>query len=180
MDLGTERRLLQIAIGIGSLVPILAGGAGMLSGPEIVRGAGAAPVPADLDSHMRYLSGLLFGIGIGFVSCIPRIEERSARFQLLGAIVLVGGLGRALSLFDVGLPGLEHRLALGMELGTVPVLLLWQWRVARRSRRGGDAGRLKSQGVAGPRPGDPSAWSAIGSDRPEDAGKTSLSSPERT
>jgi hypothetical protein len=137
-------------------------------------------VLADLDSHMRYLSGLLLGIGIGFASCVPAIEERSARFRLLGAIVLVGGAGRALSLFDVGLPGLAHRLALGMELGTVPVLLLWQWRVARRFRRGGEAGSLKSQGVAGPRPSDPSPWPAIGSDRPEDSGKTSLSSPERT
>ena len=175
MDSATERRLLQIAVGFGSLVPILAGGAGMLWGPEMV-GGGAA---ADLDSHMRYLSGLLFGIGLGFASCIPRIEEHSARFRLLGAIVLVGGLGRALSLFDVGLPGREHRLALGMELGTVPVLLLWQWRVARRFRRG-DVADLKSQGAAGPRSGDPSTWPAIGSDRPEDAGKTSLSSPERT
>jgi hypothetical protein len=179
MDVGTERRLLQIAVGIGSLVPILAGGAGMISGPEIVRIAGA-PVPADLDSHMRYLSGLLFGIGIGFVSCIPRIEECGARFRLLGAIVLLGGLARALSLVEVGLPGLEHRLALGMELGTVPMLLLWQWRVARRFGRGGGPGALKSQGAAGPRSGDPSSWPAIGSDRPEDAGKTSLSSPERT
>jgi hypothetical protein len=65
MDSATERRLLQIAVGFGSLVPILAGGAGMLSGPEMV-GGGAA---ADLDSHMRYLSGLLFGIGLGFASC---------------------------------------------------------------------------------------------------------------
>jgi uncharacterized BrkB/YihY/UPF0761 family membrane protein len=177
MDLATERRLLQIAIGIGCLVPILAGGAGMLWGPQI--GEASGPVPADLDSHMRYLSGLLFAIGIGFASCIPKIEERSARFRLLGAIVLIGGAGRAFSLFDVGLPGLGHRLALGMELGTVPMLMLWQWRVARLVRRGGPES-LKSQGAAGPKSSDPSPWPAIGSDRPEDSGKTSLSSSERT
>jgi|GEM_PF-165943 len=179
MDFATERRLLQVAIGIGSLVPLLAGGTGMLWGAELVRGV-PSPPPADLDSHMRYLSGLLFAIGIGFVTCIPAIEEKGQRFRLLGAIVLVGGAGRALSLLGVGLPGLEHRLALGMELGTVPVLLLWQWRVARRWRSEQAAGPAKSQGAAGPRPGDPSTWPAIGSDRPEESGKTSLSSPERT
>jgi uncharacterized BrkB/YihY/UPF0761 family membrane protein len=179
MDFATERRLLQVAVGIGCLVPLLAGGTGMLWGAGIVRGV-PNPPPADLDSHMRYLSGLLFGIGIGFLTCIPRIEEKGHRFRLLGAIVLAGGAGRALSLLGLGLPGLEHRLALGMELGTVPILMLWQWRLARRWRSERAARSNKSQGAAGPKSDDPSTWPAIGSDRPEDSGKTSLSSPERT
>jgi len=149
--LGLERRLLQLAIAIGSLIPLLAGGLGMLNGAEIVRGT-PAPVPPDLDSHFRYLSGLLFALGLGFLSCIPRIEGQSRRFRLLGAIVLVGGLGRALSLFDIGLAGVEHRLALGLELGTMPLLLLWQWRVARTARR---TLPQKSQGAAGPASDDP-------------------------
>lgn len=149
MDLGIERRLLQLAIAVGSLVPILAGGAGMLSGPEILHGV-PAPAPSDLDSHMRYLSGLLLGIGIGFVSCIPGVEDKGARFRLLGAIVLIGGLGRALSLFAVGLPSFDQRLALGMELGTMPLLMLWQWRVARRWSAARGADPHKSQGAAGP------------------------------
>lgn len=136
---GVERRLLQGAIALGSMVPVLAGGAGMIEGPEMIRGLGAA-ASADLDSHMRYLSGLLCGIGIGFLSCIPNVEARARRFQLLGAIVLVGGLGRALSLIDIGPPGLEHRLALGMELGVMPALMLWQWRVARLAGSGREAG----------------------------------------
>jgi uncharacterized BrkB/YihY/UPF0761 family membrane protein len=157
MDFSLERRLLQLAIAVGSLVPLLAGGAGMLLGPGMLSGV-APPVPPDLDSHMRYLSGLLFAIGIGFVSCIPRIEDRGVRFQLLGALVLVGGVGRACSLIDIGLPGLGHRLALGMELGTVPILMLWQWRIARRAGPAAASGALwrrKSQGAAGPKSDDP-------------------------
>jgi hypothetical protein len=182
MDFSVERRLLQLAIALGSLVPLLAGAAGMLLGPDMIGGV-VQPVPPDLDSHMRYLSGLLCGIGLGFLSCIPRIEEKGRRFQLLGAVVLLGGAARALSLFEVGLPGLGHRLALGMELGTVPVLMLWQWRVARRARPAGAAGgfwRRKSQGAAGQMSDDPFTWPAIGSDRPEDSGKSRLSSSERT
>lgn len=135
MDWAVERRLLQIFIALGSTVPLLAGGAGMVLGADMLSGV-AEPVPPDLDSHMRYLSGLLFGIGLGFLSCIPGIEGKGRRFHLLGAIVLIGGVGRALSLFDVGMPGLGHRFGLAMELGTVPLLMLWQWRVARRARSG--------------------------------------------
>jgi len=125
-----ERRLLQLAVALGCLVPLSAGGSAMLWGAEVLRGVDA-PIPPDLDSHARYLSGLLFGIGLAFLSCVPRIEKHGARFRLLGAIVVVGGIGRALSLFDVGAPGPEHRLALAMELAVTPALLLWQWRVER-------------------------------------------------
>jgi hypothetical protein len=179
MDLWTEKRLLQVAVAIACLVPLLAGGAGMIGGVEVVRGV-TVPAPPDLDSHMRYLSGLLFGIGAAFLTCVPRIEEKGQRFRLLAAIVLAGGMGRLLSLVEIGAPGIEHRLALGMELGTVPALTLWQWRLARRWRRARAAGALKSQGAAGPQSDDPFTWPAIGSDRPEDLGKTKLSSSERT
>jgi len=171
MDLRIEKRLLQVAVAIACLVPLLAGGSAMLRGPDILGGVDP-PIPPDLDSHMRYLSGLLFGIGLAFLACIPRIEEQGRRFQLLGAVVIVGGIGRVLSLIDIGLPSLPHRLALGMELGTVPALMLWQWRLARRWRREGRApASRKSQGAAGQSPDDPFPWPAIGSDRPEELGK---------
>jgi hypothetical protein len=125
-----ERRALQAAMLLGSLVPLLAGGAGMLHGLAMVGGV-SGEVPANLDSHFRYLSGLLCGLGIGFASCIPHVETKGRRFRLLGAVVLVGGVGRAVSLLAVGQPGLAHQLALGMELGVMPLLMLWQWRVER-------------------------------------------------
>ena len=130
MRFGTERRLLQAAIVLACAVPLSAGLAGIIEGATMLRGA-APGAPADLDSHMRYLSGLLFGIGIGFLACVPRIEARSAVFRTLGLIVLVGGLSRAASLLGVGAPGWEHRLALVMEIGITPLLVLWQARIAR-------------------------------------------------
>jgi hypothetical protein len=133
MRFATERRLLQGTILLACLVPLSAGLAGAIEGPAMLRGVAAAP-PADLDSHMRYLSGLLLGIGIGFLACVPRIETRGALFRALGLIVVVGGVARAVSLAEIGPPGLEHRLALAMELGATPMLLLWQARIARRWR----------------------------------------------
>jgi hypothetical protein len=126
----TERRLLQLCLGLACLIPIAAGAAGLIEGATMLRGV---PAPShDLDSHYRYLSGLLLGIGIAVAACVPRIEARGTMFRTLGAIILVGGLGRLLSLLETGLPGIDHRLALAMELGAVPLLMLWQRRVERR------------------------------------------------
>jgi hypothetical protein len=128
-----ERRLLQIAVAVCSLVPILAGGAGVLLGPGLVHGA-AGP---ELDSHFRYLSGLLLGIGLFYASGVPGIERRRGRFLLLGGIVFVGGLGRLWSLLSLGLsvgaPSAIMLGALAMELVVTPLLTLWQLRVARRA-----------------------------------------------
>lgn len=124
-----ERRLLQIAVAIGTTVPIAAGAAGMLLGPRLL-GPGAVG-SVDLDSHFRYLSGLLLGIGLGYLSTIPRIETHGGRFRLLTGIVVAGGAGRLLSLLTIG-PGSPAMLAaLCMELLVTPALALWQRRVAR-------------------------------------------------
>jgi hypothetical protein len=95
MSPATEKRLLQIVVAVACLVPLLAGGSGVLRGAEMMRGVGAAP-PVDLDSHFRYLSGLLLGIGLAFAWCIPAIERRTLLFRTLGLIAVVGGLGRLL------------------------------------------------------------------------------------
>ena len=124
-----EKRLLQLAVGLACLVPLAAGSVGIVHGPEMIRGVGG-DVPTDLDSHFRYLSGLLLGAGIGFAACIPGIEGRTAPFRLLAFLVFVGGLGRLQSLVSVGVPGTGHLFGLAMELGAVPLLVLWQARVA--------------------------------------------------
>ena len=128
-----ERRLLQGAVALASLVPIAAGAAGIADSAAMLAGF-ERPLPSDLDSHYRYLSGLLFGIGVAFLSCVPRIEANGRRFRLLGAIVVVGGAARLLSLLEVGAPSSGHLFGLGMELVTVPLLMLWQARAERVAR----------------------------------------------
>lgn len=127
-----ERRVLQVVVALGSLVPISAGVAGIVLGMAMVDVAGA---PAGADGHFRYLSGLLLGIGIAFLASVPHIERCAARFRLLGGIVVVGGLGRLLSLCLRGHLDAPMLFALVMELGVTPALVLWQGRIARRTPR---------------------------------------------
>jgi hypothetical protein len=130
-----ERRLLQLAVALGCVVPLIAGGSGIIEGPAFLHGVETAA--ADLDSHFRYLSGLLFGIGIGFTTCIPGIERKTGRFRLLALLVFVGGLGRLGSLASIGVPGGGHVFGLAMELVAVPLLVLWQARVAAAQAEAG-------------------------------------------
>jgi hypothetical protein len=131
MELRTERRLLQMAVAIACLVPFAAGLAGIVQGAAMIGGV-RPPVSTDLDSHFRYLSGLLLGVGLGFAACIPRIERARTPFAALSAIVIVGGLARLLSLAFDGVPGPGHVFGLAMELGAVPLLFIWHRSLALR------------------------------------------------
>ena len=110
-------------------MPVGAGAAGVIGGPDGMLGAAAGP---ELDSHYRYLSGLLLGIGLAFWSLVPRIERRRAAFTLLTAIVVAGGLARLFGVFaGEGPTGERMPLALVMELVVTPLLWFWQGRVAQ-------------------------------------------------
>ncbi|MBB5684527.1 DUF4345 domain-containing protein [Sphingobium boeckii] len=129
--LAAERRLLQLIVALACIVPLMTGGMSVIEGPGWLHGVGPHP-PTDLDSHFRYVSGIFLALGLAFASCVPRIEISGPRFRLLSFMVMTGGLARAWSLVEVGAPSRGHLLGLCMELGVVPLLMLWQARFARR------------------------------------------------
>lgn len=123
----TKKRLLQAVVVLGCVVPILGGGYGVLRGLGMIGLGGGVGA----DSHFRYLSGLLLGIGFGFLTTVPRIETHTARFRLLAGIVVIGGLARLLSAIILNGVDSATLFALAMELVVTPLLALWQWRIAR-------------------------------------------------
>ncbi len=126
-----ETRLLQAVVAVACLLPLIVGGQGIVYGPAPF--GHLADVPRDLDSHFRYISGIFFATGLGFLSCIPDITRKGPRFRLLGGFIFVGGLARLVSLLAVGVPSRGHVLGLGMETIVVPLLMLWQWNLAQRT-----------------------------------------------
>lgn len=129
----TEKRALQAVMSLVLVLPFTAAIESVVSGPGFL---GHPPVvPVDLDSHFRYVSGIFLAMLIGYVSCIPGIECKTARLRLLAALTMTGGAMRLASLAVVGVPTIGHRVGLGIELGIVPLMLLWQSRVARRLGR---------------------------------------------
>jgi Domain of unknown function (DUF4345) len=129
MDL--ERRALQACVVLGGLVPVTAGLYGALFGGALTGDA----LSATGDSHVRYLSGLLLAIGLGFWSTVPRIEHMTDRARLLTAIVVIGGLFRVAGFILGAAPLPGTTAAAVMEVIVTPMLCLWQSRIAARLAR---------------------------------------------
>ncbi|TXM75040.1 DUF4345 domain-containing protein [Methylobacterium sp. WL12] len=127
----TERQALQRVVAVAAIVPVAAGLYGVVFGINGMEG-GVPNISAD--SHFRYLSGLLTGVGILFLTCVPGIEEKGRLFRFLTLVVVLGGLARLLGLWLTGVPSLTMLAALAMELGVTPSLCLWQARIAGRAR----------------------------------------------
>jgi hypothetical protein len=128
-SLQRERRTLQQVVAVAAAVPVLAGLTGVLFGYGIT---GDQNPSVSADSHFRFLSGLLLGIGLCFWSIVPGIEAKTTFFRFLTLIVVLGGLARLLGLWITGIPSLFMLLALAMELAVTPALCFWQTRVANR------------------------------------------------
>lgn len=101
----------------------------MIAGASLI---GPELASVSLDSHLRYLSGLLFATGLGFLSTVKRIEAKGSRFRLLTFFVLMGGLARLAGILIIGVPSSAMVFGLGMEIVVTPLLCLWQARIARR------------------------------------------------
>ena len=124
-----ERRMLQVAIFVAACVSVIAGVGGMIAGISVFPSLG----DASLDSHFRYLSGLLCGLGLIFWMILPTIEQQAATVRALTFMVVLGGFARLISMAFVATPSLPMQLALVMELIVTPLLCLWQTRIARMS-----------------------------------------------
>jgi hypothetical protein len=122
-----SRRLFQVALAILCLSPLSFGTLGVLYGAEWLGGGGAS-----LDSHFRYLSGIFLALGVALATCVPQPEARTERFRLIALAVVVGGCARLYGIAVGDLPGVAHRIAVGVELIVTPLMILWQARLVRR------------------------------------------------
>lgn len=127
----TERRRLQFALALACSVPTFGGLLGAAYGAGMF---GTVAAPPLLDSHVRYLSGLLLAIGLLGLSCVPRIETKGGRVGLIALMVGLGGLIRLYASLQLDAWSLGIMGALVMELVVTPGLFLWQHRVARKMK----------------------------------------------
>jgi Flp pilus assembly protein TadB len=126
-----ERKLLQVAVWVAGLAGVGLGLTGVLFGTMYADLSGDVV----LDSYVRFLKGALLAIGLIYWSCIPRIERHGDRISLVTFILVFGTLSRLLSVIGHGVPtlGIISNLIAGLIL--VPLLWLWQRRVARVAQR---------------------------------------------
>jgi hypothetical protein len=127
-----ERRILQVLLAVLSLIPLLGLAIAFGPGPAFFQPAGSPPPPVDLDNQWRYLSGVYVSVTLAIWWTLPHVETRLAPIRIASLGVMIGGIGRLVSMAQRGRPDDPAMLAgVVLELGVVPLLLLWQARLHR-------------------------------------------------
>lgn len=128
------RRALQIATVVLALIPILTGIITMLGVSDPLYAGSGVPALPVLDSNLRFFGGLWFGLGLGLLWLVPRIESESVLYRVVWAGIFLGGIGRLLSMVMVGLPPMPFICFTALELIGAPLFVYWQHRVATAGR----------------------------------------------
>lgn len=127
-----SRKGLQSTLAILATVPMISG----LS--EVLRGADGAPgdspeVSATVDGELRYANVFKIAVGPVIMSQLGTVESSTVVNKAL-ATVFIGGLARLLSWRQRGRPHPNSVVAVGLEVAVVPVLMVWQRRLAAAER----------------------------------------------
>jgi hypothetical protein len=123
-----SRRGLQVVLAVLGMVAVASGLYGMLAGPAALPGAG--PVDATVDSEYRFTNAFWFTAGLAVWWSVTRIDRATMVLRVTLGAAFLGGLARLLAVAVSGWPHPVFLGALGVELVLVPVLVLWQAKVA--------------------------------------------------
>ena len=129
-----NRTLLQLTNAALGLVTVALGAMSLLFGAEspVYQGVEIPILPA-LDSNLRFFGGMGLGLGVILLWITPSIERQTRMFRAIWMCALAGGIGRIISFAAVGLPPTPMIVFTALEVPLVPLMLYWQWRVARES-----------------------------------------------
>jgi hypothetical protein len=123
-----SKKSLQISIGLLALAPLVSGIAGLkgIYNPLFSRDL---PVDKILDSNLRFLNGVSIGLSLAVYAVIPNIEKEVLAFRIICAAIFLGGLGRLLSISELGIPSLPFPILVVIELLSPPILVCWQYSI---------------------------------------------------
>ncbi len=123
-----SRTQLKWAVAVAALAPAvsalqaIAQGAGGLPGTQ-------PPIPATVDGELRYAKVFQAAVAPILWSRLDRVEDSFAVTASL-ATVFAGGLARLLAWKHSGRPHPVSLVAIALEVGVVPALLVWRRRVS--------------------------------------------------
>jgi hypothetical protein len=130
-DVGMSKKALQIVLAVLGLIPILTGGLSLVLGVgalSVVGGDITSEMSSNIvfDSEIRFLGAIWLGVGVLVYWIIPSIDKQTTLFRLLTGTIFLGGIGRSLSAFLVGIPPALFIAIIVLELLGMPLLVLWQ------------------------------------------------------
>jgi Domain of unknown function (DUF4345) len=119
---------LQVTLAILSMIPLLVATMGITQGTS--RWLSIDAITPNFDSHYRYITGYYFSLGLLGLWLVPKIEKQTGLFRIGCASVFIGGVGRVISIVQVGVPNSLMLAFTALEL-CFPLLLLWQAKLPR-------------------------------------------------
>ena len=112
-----RKRVWQACFLVLALIPATSALLALVIGVE--RFVDADDVDVALDSTYRYFGGVYLGVALLALWCLPRIEERANVLVIATAAIFLGGIGRLISIADVGVPSNATWFVLIIELGAL-------------------------------------------------------------
>lgn len=132
--------LFKIIVAIIAVVPILTGVGDLINGVASQLDFGmpntAAVTDPMLNSSFRFFAGIWLGVGLFMLLFITNLPKYFTALMLLFATIIIAGVGRIITISQVGLPEPTSGfvlviVAVVIELIIVPLLMVWLARLRK-------------------------------------------------
>lgn len=126
-----NKKPLQITMLLLGAIPVITGILTMFGLNDPIYVSAGLPRNPLLDSNLRFFGGVWLGLGLAAWWLIPAIEKHTSVFRVLWGMIFIGGVGRVISMFFLGLPPAPFIGFTILELIGAPLLIVWQHRISQ-------------------------------------------------
>lgn len=126
-----SRKLLQTFLVILGLVPTITGALTMMGIRDPLFATLNLPHSALLDSDLRFLGGVWLGLGLTVLATVSSLEKHFALYRILWGMIFIGGVGRLISMFIIGLPPVPFIGFTALEIVGAPIFVYWHGQVVK-------------------------------------------------
>jgi hypothetical protein len=129
MKTKTSKKTLQWVIRILATAPLLSGIIGLAG---IYNPIFNQKLPANLilDSNLRFLNAMSIAVALSFYYITTVIEKETIGCRIICSAIFMGGIGRLVSVYDLGLPPGPFIIFLFLELISPIIIVFWQQKLA--------------------------------------------------
>jgi hypothetical protein len=117
---------LQISTGLLAAIPVVTGLIGLAGLRDPIYASARLPTDTMLDSNLRFFGGVWLGTGFALYWLIPKIDQQTALFRAIWTMIFLGGVGRLISMFLIGLPPMPFIAFTILEIVGAPIFVVWQ------------------------------------------------------
>ena len=120
-----SRKIFRVFLVILGFVPTVTGILSMMGIHDPLFADLNLPASALLDSDLRFLGGVWLGLGITVLVTVNSFEKHFALYRILWGMIFLGGVGRLISMFIIGLPPVPFVGFTALEIIGAPIFVYW-------------------------------------------------------